>query len=200
MPNVKSRILVCLSGKSSSGKSMLINRLKQDGYYTINLDELIHQYYQKNQSGYDFVVENFGVEYVDENQVNRKKLGQLVFANPDKLKLLSDFAGKIAKNHLKNLDYHGLVVVEGAAIYNNQQRYLDIFDYFVLVERDEKLIQASILQKFAYLKDFNLKKWNPIKENKEFKANLVIQNSSEIETAYQELLKFLKKISGQCEL
>lgn len=47
MPNVKSRILVCLSGKSSSGKSMLINRLKQDGYYTINLDELIHQHYQK---------------------------------------------------------------------------------------------------------------------------------------------------------
>lgn len=79
MPNVKSRILVCLSGKSSSGKSMLINRLKQDGYYTINLDELIHQHYQKNQSGYDFVVENFGVEYVDENQVNRKKVRAITF-------------------------------------------------------------------------------------------------------------------------
>ncbi|QMT98727.1 dephospho-CoA kinase [Mycoplasma tullyi] len=200
MTSAKNRILVCLSGKSSSGKSMLINLLKQDGYYTINLDELIHQYYQKGQSGYDFVVDNFGLEYVDENQVNRKKLGQLVFANPDKLKLLSDFAGKIAKNHLKNLDYHGLVIVEGAAIYNNQERYQDIFDYFVLVERDEKLIQESIAQKFAYLKDFDFKKWNPIKENKEFEADFCIQNNGDIRIAYQELLKFLKKISGECEL
>lgn len=70
---------------------------------------------------------------------------------------------------LKNLDYHGLVVVEGAAIYNNQQRYLDIFDYFVLVERDEKLIQASILQKFAYLKDFDLKNGIQLKKIRSLK-------------------------------
>ncbi len=175
---------------------MLIDKLKQDGYYTIVLDQLIHQYYQKGKEGYQFVLDNFGSEYVDENQVIRQKLGQLVFGNPEKLKLLSNFAEKIVKNHLNNLNYNGLVVVEGAAIYNAQEKYLNLFDYFILVKRDNKLIQDSIMQKFAYLKDFDLKKWNPIKENTNFKADICIENNGDINDAYKELKKFLEKISG----
>ncbi|MDC4182613.1 dephospho-CoA kinase [Mycoplasma bradburyae] len=196
MKNAKNKILICLSGKASCGKSMLIDLLNKDGYQTIKLDNLIHEYYEKGKSGYQFVLDNFGSDYIDNEKVNRKKLGDLVFNNPNKLKLLNDFAEKIVKYHLKNIDNQGIIIVEGAAIYNNQERYLDIFDYFVLIQRDQNLIEDSIRAKFAYLKDFNLKKWNPIKENENFKFDICIQNNSDIMNAYNELKNFLKKINS----
>ncbi|QZX49344.1 dephospho-CoA kinase [Mycoplasma sp. E35C] len=200
MKNAKNRRLVCLAGKASSGKSMLIDLLKQDGYHTIKLDNLIHEYYQKDRKGYEFILENFGKEYVNEVEVDRKRLGQLVFNNPDKLKLLNEFAEKTVKYELNNLSINGIIVVEGAVIYTAQKNYLDVFDYFVLIERNEELIKESIAQKFAYLKDFDLKKWNPIKDNPDFIADFVVKNNDKITNAYNQLLKFLTKIRSDCEL
>lgn len=79
-----------LTGGYASGKSFVGRALGEMGCLLIHADELGHKVMAKGAEAYDQIVTLFGVEILDpDGNIDRHKLGAIVFSNPDLLARLS---------------------------------------------------------------------------------------------------------------
>ncbi|XP_006833778.1 PREDICTED: dephospho-CoA kinase domain-containing protein [Chrysochloris asiatica] len=82
--------LVGLTGGIASGKSSVIQVFKQLNCAVIDVDVIAHQVVQPGYPAYRRIVEAFGTEVLLENgDINRKVLGDLIFNQPDLRQLLN---------------------------------------------------------------------------------------------------------------
>ena len=57
--------------------------LRDLGAVVIDADEAAHAVYEPGTPGFDSVVRDFGEEYVRDGHIDRRRLGELVFKDPD---------------------------------------------------------------------------------------------------------------------
>ncbi|MCB0355742.1 MAG: dephospho-CoA kinase [Bdellovibrionales bacterium] len=71
-----------LTGGIGTGKSTVSNLLRELGYPVIDADTLAHKSLEKDSECYKQVVKIFGSNILDaQNNIDRKKLGKIVFSN-----------------------------------------------------------------------------------------------------------------------
>jgi len=75
--------LIGLTGGVGSGKSTVAGILRDLGADIFDADEASHAVYAPGTAGFDAVVREFGPEYVRGGQVDRERLGRLVFEDGD---------------------------------------------------------------------------------------------------------------------
>lgn len=71
--------LIGLTGGAGSGKSTVDGIFRELGAVIVDADEASHAVYAPGTPGYDSVVAEFGREFVRDGQIDRSKLGELVF-------------------------------------------------------------------------------------------------------------------------
>jgi dephospho-CoA kinase len=85
------KIVIGLTGNIATGKSMVRRMLEHLGAYTIDADALSHRVISKGAPGYQPVLDRFGTWLLDKDgQINREKLGRLVFSDGQALAQLED--------------------------------------------------------------------------------------------------------------
>jgi dephospho-CoA kinase len=83
-------IVIGLTGGFGSGKSTVAGMVQELGARVMDADRVAHQLYQPGTAAFDEVVRAFGREIVGENgEIDRRKLGQKVFGDPQALKRLN---------------------------------------------------------------------------------------------------------------
>lgn len=83
------KYVIGLTGNIATGKSVVRKMLEHLGAFGIDADALSHQAIGKGGPGYGAVVDHFGKWLLDpDGQINRAKLGRIVFADPEALALL----------------------------------------------------------------------------------------------------------------
>ena len=83
---------VGLTGGLASGKSFVGHALAALGCYLIEADQLGHDVMMPGAEAYDSIVREFGAGILEpDGQINRRKLGALVWDHPDRLARLSSF-------------------------------------------------------------------------------------------------------------
>ncbi len=87
------KYVIGLTGNISTGKSVVRKMLEHLGAYGIDADALSHRAMAKGAPGYPLVLKSFG-EWIldDEEQIDRAKLGKVVFADPAALERLERVA------------------------------------------------------------------------------------------------------------
>ena len=81
---------VGLTGGLATGKSFVGHALADLGCHFIEADDLGHQVLLPDGEAYDAVVREFGPGILDaEKQIDRRKLGALVFGQPELLQKLN---------------------------------------------------------------------------------------------------------------
>lgn len=75
---------------SGSGKTLVGGLFAMEGFVHIDCDKLVHERLYKRADVREAITLNFGPEMLVPDGVDRKKLGETVFSNPDKLKLLNE--------------------------------------------------------------------------------------------------------------
>ncbi|HSK86823.1 MAG TPA: dephospho-CoA kinase [Anaerolineales bacterium] len=89
MSNWPGKYVIGLTGNIATGKSVVRRMLEHLGAYTIDADALSHRVISKGAPGYQPVLDTFGKWLLDKDeQINRSKLGQIVFADKEALKQL----------------------------------------------------------------------------------------------------------------
>jgi dephospho-CoA kinase len=82
--------VIGLTGGIGSGKSTVARRLGALGARIIDADRVGHEVLEPGAEAYDPVLHTFGREILDSSgRIDRKKLGAMVFADPDKLRALN---------------------------------------------------------------------------------------------------------------
>ncbi|MCL2674723.1 MAG: dephospho-CoA kinase [Defluviitaleaceae bacterium] len=94
--------IIGLTGNSGSGKSLIASICEHYGAYVINADTLNHANMLAGGAAYDEICETFGRGILDNhNEIDRRKLGDIVFADNGKLQTLVAITHKhvIAETH-----------------------------------------------------------------------------------------------------
>lgn len=81
--------LIGLTGGAGSGKSTVATMFGELGAVIVDADEATHAVYAPGRPGFDAVVAEFGPEFVRDGEIDRARLGALVFRDPDARKRLN---------------------------------------------------------------------------------------------------------------
>ncbi|KAK7109446.1 bifunctional coenzyme A synthase-like [Littorina saxatilis] len=113
-----------LTGGIASGKSNMCKELATLGAGVVNCDLLGHKAYEPGTEGFKAVVSEFGDDLITEKgDVDRKKLGSIVFSDKSKLEKLNSIVWpeimKLAEKEMKQLAVDGVtvVVLEAAVLF-----------------------------------------------------------------------------------
>ncbi len=115
---------VGLTGGLASGKSFIGRSLRDMGCYLIQADEIGHQVMAKGAEAYDAIVAEFGAGILDAGgEIDRRKLGALVFGKPDLLARLSGIVHPCVRARERTLerdfiarDPSGICIIEAAIL------------------------------------------------------------------------------------
>jgi len=115
---------VGLTGNIASGKSHAALLFAESGAHVIDADIIVHGLLASGTKTYNKVVDAFGAEILTpDGQIERKKLGQVIFGSPEKRLLLNglthpDVSAEILKRifQLEQSCPGGIVIVDGALI------------------------------------------------------------------------------------
>jgi len=89
--NLPGKKIIGLTGNIATGKSVVRRMAEHLGAYTIDADALSHRVISKGAPGYQSVLDRFGTWLLDQDgQIDRVKLGRLVFADGQALAQLED--------------------------------------------------------------------------------------------------------------
>ena len=122
---------VVLTGGIATGKSTVASLFKLHGFLTIDADKIAHKLLDLH---YKEIEQLFGKEYIENQKVLRKKLGNLIFKDESQKKRLEEFIHPLIKQE----------IIKEAAIFEKQQKpYL--IDIPLFFETQNYDIQKSIV-------------------------------------------------------
>ena len=145
-------LLIGLTGSIASGKSTVARRMKDSGIPVIDLDKVGHEVLRKRHEGFEPVVAAFGKGILgDDGEIDRKKLGAVVFSDPAARERLNAIVHpKIREEEARRIAAMAdsgvtAVATEAALLIETGQR--DRFDFFVVVGCDPEIQVARIMKR-----------------------------------------------------
>lgn len=195
---------VGLTGGIASGKSLVRIMLKDLGCFTIDADEIAHQIIQPGQKAYHQIIDAFGAQVLSsDNTINRLVLGEIIFKDTEKRKLLDTIMHPIIiEEEKQSLDEYAATVEEGigvvdAALMIEAGTYKNYDKLIVVYASEDKQIKRLMDRDSLSNEDAKrrLRAQMPIEEKLKL-ADYKIDNSGSIrETASQvvEMYHSLKR-------
>ena len=153
-----------ITGNIGTGKSSVLDILKNKGIQTFDLDNVAKNLYKSNISINKKVLDVFPSVSSAENQINTKKLGDLVFNNKDKLNILQKIIWPEVEKFIKDkIDFsQELIVFEGAVII--EAGWHKLFDNIWLISTEVELSKKRVMkQRNMSEEDFEVIQNNQLK-------------------------------------
>lgn len=201
--------IIGITGGISTGKSTVSGILKSRGYRIIDADEVSRDLMQKDKINYARVVRKFGKEILLPNrEIDRKKLRNIVFDDPDKLAILNKITHESIYEEIKYLiRLHALfdkiifvdipLLVEGKIKRGESEGSIP-FDEIWLVFVEQK-IQVERLMKRDGISFEDAKKiidaQMDLEQKKEF-ATRIFYNDKDREYLQEQIKQAIVEISG----
>ena len=140
-------MIIGLTGGSGAGKSKISVWFKEHGYKVIDGDQLSRKLCQKGEPTLQKIIDTFGTEYLTEDgELDRKKLGGLVFKDANALKQLENITHTaITKAVEKEIEGVQRAVIEGAALHETQ--IPDLCDFCLFVYCPEEIRLQRIMER-----------------------------------------------------
>ena len=112
-------MIIGITGASGSGKSIASKCFENIGYKIVDLDKITHEIYKTDKECVNEVKKAFGDDVIDQNgDIIRKKLGELVFLDGEKLNILNEIVHKyILKKALKEIKEVPDVIVDAPLLF-----------------------------------------------------------------------------------
>lgn len=125
--------VIGLTGSICSGKSTIAQFLAEMGAAIINADEIGHEAYQPHSETWQQVVDAFGTDILTTGgEIDRRKLGDVVFKDPQALKRLNGIMHpgmhRVAERKVEELKSRGAEVIVLEAPLLVEANWLDLVD------------------------------------------------------------------------
>ncbi|MCO4523650.1 dephospho-CoA kinase [Streptococcus infantarius subsp. infantarius] len=93
--------IIGITGGIASGKSTVVAEIRKHGYQVIDADHVVHELQAKGGKLYQALCNWLGTDILQENgELDRKKLGQLIFSSKDMLEKSSRLQNGIIREEL----------------------------------------------------------------------------------------------------
>jgi dephospho-CoA kinase len=143
-------LTIGLTGGIGSGKSTVAQMLGEFGAPVLDADKVAHTTYAPGAPAYDAVIAAFGAQVVaPDRTIDRKKLGSIVFGNPDRLNQLTSIVWPATRESIRrnvaDLRSSGAklpIVVEAAILI--EANWQPLFDEIWLVRASRERVVTRI--------------------------------------------------------
>jgi dephospho-CoA kinase len=195
---------VGLTGGIASGKSTVAKMFVKSGAYLIDFDGLAHEVQEPGKPAWKEVVNHFGEGILQpDKKIDRVKLGNIVFADKDKLVELNNIVHPFVYQEwharldkLGKKEKHAIVLSDIPLLFEGNMQHLFDLTVLVLIAPEEQI--RRLMARNGVSKEEaerRLKSQMPISEKIKL-ANIVIDNKGSISKTekkvrqvWQELLK-----------
>ncbi len=147
MSEKNTKIIIGLTGNIATGKSVVRKMLQRLGAFGIDADTLGHRALDKGAPGYEQVINEFGHHILDsEMEIDRKKLGQIVFSNPSSLKNLEAILHPLVRQAIEFLikkSTHRVIVIEAIKLLDSPIKELTDSIWVTISSEDIQLERLS---------------------------------------------------------
>lgn len=152
--------VIGITGGIASGKSNVCKVISSLGYKVIDSDKINAEFSKKNCPIYNAIVKEFGDGYIlDDGELNKKKLGKLIFNNKEAKLKLNQITHPIIVEEIKrqiNDINDELIFVEIPLLYEAKLEYLCDKIICVFLNKREQVIR--LMQREGIDEDYALAK------------------------------------------
>ena len=131
-------LIVALTGGIGAGKSHVAKYFHQLGSYVFDADQLARAAIERGSKGFDEVVTTFGDQILKDGDIDRRKLGEIIFADPTaKAKLEAIIHPEVKRlfdEAKKDLPLDSILIYEIPLLVESKSG--SRFDYAITVEAD----------------------------------------------------------------
>lgn len=184
---------IAVTGGLASGKSTVCALLKKRGAYVVSADEIVHQLLSPHTPLGQQVIKELGSDIVSGDQLDRKKIAQIVFSDPRKLEALEKILHPHVLNeiekayqNIKDQSGYRCFVAEIPLLYEiSAEKH---FDFVIAVASDPALCRARMKDHAEY--DRRMQRQY---SNKEDLADVTIFNNGSIQELENQVDQILSK-------
>ena len=201
MSNWPGKYVIGLTGNIATGKSVVRRMLEHLGAYTIDADALSHRVISKGAPGYQPVLETFGKWLLDkEGQIDRDKLGRLVFADPEALKQLEGIVHPYVRQAIDILIKRAkqtVVVVEAIKLLEGGLSKL--CDAVWVADAPQEVQVERLMRKRGLSREDALQRVRsqPSQQDKLKAADVIVRNHGSYEDLWKQVSEMWKIISPE---
>ena len=194
-------MIIGITGSIACGKSTVSNYLKSKGYIVIDADRIGHEALDD-----DYVKEKlilaFGNEILEDNKINRQKLGELVFGNSSNLNVLNNIIHpEIRKKILEKIDKNNdkeLIFIDVALLF--EAKFDDLVDKIIVVYVDKNTQLTRLMKRNSISKKEALSRivsqMSPIEKAK--LGDYTVNNNLDVINTYEQVDKVLSELKKGC--
>lgn len=191
-----------ITGSISTGKSAVSDYLKRQGYQILDADKITHESYS-NLTVYKKIIESFDC-LDEENNIDRKKLGSIVFNDISKKKLLESiihpYVVEVMKEGTRKSD-DPFIFLDIPLLYEAGLEYL--CDAVIVVYCDYNIQIKRLMKRNNISRDEAIKliRMQMSVDDKKDKADYVLVNNSTLDELYKSIDELLEEIKHEfiCE-
>lgn len=196
-------MIIGITGSIACGKSTISNYLKSKGYIVIDADKIGHEALDD-----DYVKEKlilaFGNEILEDNKINRQKLGELVFGNSSNLNVLNSIIHpEIRKKILEKIDKNNdkeLIFIDVALLF--EAKFDDLVDKIIVVYVDKNTQLTRLMKRNSISKKEALSRivsqMSPTEKAK--LGDYTVNNNLDVINTYEQVDKVLSELKkGRCK-
>lgn len=195
---MKKKITLGITGSIGSGKSEFTRLAENSGFPVIRADDLSNEILATNPIVRQNVIRTFGKDSFQNDKPNKKYLAEIVFSDPQKLRLLEKILHplvikQIQKKKKEIFKDNNILFIESAIIYEADLE--NLFDYVVLITADRELRLDRKIKSGMSKEDFLKREMNQIPDDEKRKrADFIFTNNCtirELEEKFNLLLTIL---------
>lgn len=194
---MQNNIIIGLTGGSGSGKSIFAKAAADFGFTHIDADVLGHDIIKKGEIAYDRIVNSFGNAILgDDGEIVRRKLGDIVFTNNEKLELLNSIIHPLITEKITSM-INGPTVIDGAVLHKTPD-IIKICDYIVAITNSTERRVKFICNRDHIDEETALKRISSQPDNDFYSQNadFVINSDSNADELYKKSIETIKRCIG----
>lgn len=190
-----------LTGGIASGKSTADEFFKKKKIPIIDSDLIAHKIMEIGQNGYKAVVDYFGTDILNDDQtINRRKLGGIVFNDKAKLKKLNELTHPLVHQEIKQqmaqyrANQEKLVVIDVPLLF--ESGFESLCNGVLVISITPELQIERLMKRNDFTKKEAIARINnqmPLSE-KEKRATYVVANTGTIDDLEKKLSDLLQEI------
>ena len=192
--------IIGITGIFGSGKTTVCLILKNKGFPVISSDEIVHQLLEREDIK-SLVIKEFGKDVLtEEGKIDRKRVGEIVFSNYEKMKKLEKILHPAVFREIdkKILDYKKkgskIIFVEIPLLFETKAE--SIFDRIIVVYAHPSIIKKRLQNKFSDEEIEKRWKYQIPQEIKKQMADFLIDNSNSFQKTEAQVENILKILNS----
>lgn len=175
---------IALTGGIGSGKSLAGEFFQELGAVVIDSDQLARDVIERGTEGFDEVLSRFGDEVLDDGEINRSKLSEIVFkdenARRDLEEIIHPKVRELATRIAARVPSEGVVINQIPLLF--ETKGANRFDFVITISANLEVRKARLAERG--LKSYEIERRISAQvtdEERESIANYVIQNEGSID-------------------